>query len=135
MGISNALISVLTAIALTVVPAHAEPSVIGAGPLRVGIAQADITPVDSVRMAGFGARKEPSRGVERKLTATCVVFDNGVMRLAFLALDLCKIMEKQLDTLRVSAEKAGIPPQHLMINCSHTHYGPEMRGKRNGCSS
>jgi hypothetical protein len=82
-------------------------------------------------MAGFAARKEASKGVYKKLTATCVVFDNGVTRLAFVALDLCKILEKQLEELRAAAQEAGIPPQHLMINCSHTHYGPQMGHKQN----
>jgi len=103
----------------------------GAGPLKVGIATADITPEGPVWMAGFAARKEPSKGVYRDLKATCVVFDNGAVRLAFVALDLCKILEPQLADLRAAAEKAGVPPQHLMINCSHTHYGPQIGHKDN----
>ena len=104
---------------------------VAAGPLKVGIATADITPEGPVWMAGFAARKEPSKGVYKKLTATCLVFDNGVTRLAFVALDLCKILEKQLGDLRAAALKAGIPPQHLMVNCSHTHYGPQIGHKKN----
>jgi len=104
---------------------------VGAGPLKVGIASADITPEGPVWMAGFAARKEPSKGVYRNLTATCVVFDNGVTRLAFVALDLCKILQPQLADLRAAAENAGIPPQHLMVNCSHTHYGPQIGHKDN----
>jgi len=101
------------------------------GPLKVGIASADITPECPVWMAGFAARKELSKGVYRDLTATCVVFDNGVTRLGLLALDLCKIYEQQLEDLRSAAQAAGIPAQHVMINCSHTHYGPRLRHKKN----
>ena len=104
---------------------------IGAGPLEVGISTADITPQESVWMAGFGARKEPSKGVYRPLTATCLVFDNGVTRVAFLAFDLCKIYETQLDDLRNAAGNAGIPPQNVMINVSHSHYGPKLNHKMN----
>lgn len=104
---------------------------IAAGPLKVGIASADITPEGPVWMAGFAARRELSKGVYRNLTATCVVFDNGVTRLGFLALDLCKIYEQQLGDLRAAALEVGIPPQHVMINCSHTHYGPQLRHKKN----
>jgi hypothetical protein len=82
-------------------------------------------------MAGFGFRKKPSEGVFKELTASCVVFDNGAARLAFVAFDLCKIDEKELERLRATAQKAGIPPQHLMINCSHTHSGPVIGDKRN----
>ena len=102
-----------------------------AGPLKVGIATSDITPKQPVWMAGFAARKKLSEGVYKELTATCVVFDNSVTRLAFVAFDLCKILTPQLEDLRAAAQKEGIPPQHVMINCSHTHYGPQLRHKHN----
>jgi len=104
---------------------------VNAGPLRVGIATADITPEAPVWMSGFSARKEPSKGVYRELTATCVVFDNGVTRLAFMALDLCKIMEPQLQDFRTAAGGAGVPPQNVMVNFSHSHYGPDLGHKKN----
>jgi len=105
---------------------HAEP-----GPLKVGIATADITPEGPVWMAGFAARKKPSEGIYNRLTATCLVFDNGHTRVGFLAVDLCKIYESQLDDLRAAAQKARIPPQHLMVNASHTHCGPQLGHKHN----
>ena len=104
---------------------------IAAGPLRVGIATADITPAGPVGMAGFGFRKFPSEGVGKPITASCVVFDNGVTRLALVALDLCYIGKTQLDDLRAAAQKAKIPPQHLMVNFSHTHSGPNVGDKNN----
>jgi hypothetical protein len=104
---------------------------IGAGPLKVGIATADITPKGPVWMAGFAYRKKPSEGVYKGLAATCVVFDNGVTRLAFVAVDLCKIYERQLEDLRAAAREAGIPPQHVMINASHTHCGPKLCHRKN----
>jgi len=104
---------------------------VAVGPLKVGIASADITPEGPVWMAGFGARKEPSKGVYKNLTATCVVFDNSVTRVAFVAVDLCKILEPQLADLRAAAQKAGIGPQQLMINASHSHSGPMLRPRKN----
>ena len=110
---------------------HDQLADIEAGPLKVGVATADITPKGPVWMAGFASRKKPSEGVYRGLTATCVVFDNGVTRLAFVAVDLCKIYERQLEDLRAAAQEAGIPPQHVMINASHTHCGPHLGHKSN----
>jgi hypothetical protein len=104
----------------------AEPRADSPGPLRVGIATADITPEGPVWMRGFAARKKPSEGVHRSLHAQCVVFDNGQTRVAFVALDLCALSYNQLCRLRTAAEAAGIPQQHLMVNCSHAHYGPHM---------
>jgi hypothetical protein len=109
---------------------QAENAAVAAKPLRVGIATADITPEGSVWMDGFGFRKKPSEGVCQPLGASCVVFDNEVTRLAFVALDLCRIGETpQLADLKAAAQKAGIPPQHLMVNCSHTHSGPAINHK------
>jgi hypothetical protein len=105
---------------------HAETVRIAAGPLRVGIATADITPKEPVGMAGFGFRKHPSEGVGKPIAASCVVFDNTVTRVAFVAFDLCYIGKTQLDDLRAAAQKAKIPPQQLMVNFSHTHSGPNV---------
>ena len=110
---------------------QAETARIAAGPLRVGIATADITPQGPVNMAGFGFRKKPSEGVGKPISASCVVFDNGVTRLALVAIDLCHIGKTQLDDLRAAAQKAKIPPQHLMVNFSHTHSGPNVQDDKN----
>jgi len=77
-------------------------------------------------MRGFGARKRPSEGICRKILAQCVVFDNGQTRVAFVTADLCALSYRQLCKLRAAAEAAGIPQQHLMINWSHSHYGPHL---------
>ena len=116
--------------ALMSLPA-AESAKVEPGPLQVGIATADITPEGPVWMAGFGARKKPSEGVYGKLEAACVVFDNGVTRVAFVALDLCKILEPQLAALRAAAQTTGIGPQQLMINASHNHSGPTFSQRQN----
>ena len=101
------------------------------GPLRVGIATVDITPEGPVWMGGFAARKRPSEGVWKNIEAACVVFDNGATRIAFVAVDLCKIYEPQLVDLRAAAQEAGIGPQQVMINASHNHSGPTLRQSKN----
>jgi len=101
------------AAALLEVPARvcqAETARIAAGPLRVGIATADITLQGPVAMAGFGFRKKPSEGVVKPLTASCVLLDNTVTRVAMVAFDLCYIGQTQLADLRAAAQKAKIPP-------------------------
>ena len=110
---------------------ESDLSSVAGGPLSVGIAVGDITPEEPAYLTGFGARKDISVGVHRRLTATCVVFDNTATRLAFLALDILNTREQQILDLREAAGQAGIPPQHLMVNFSHTHYGPGIGGERN----
>ena len=104
---------------------------VAAGPLRVGIATADITPEGPVWMAGFAARKKPSEGVYKRISAQCVVLDNGVTRLGFVAVDLCKIYPPQLGDLRSAAGRVGIGPQQVMINASHSHAGPLLSQRKN----
>jgi neutral ceramidase len=103
---------------------------IDAGPLRVGVASAVTTFEEPGTLAGFGGRKGVAAGVHKDVTATCVVFDNGAARLAFLALDILALRPAEhLDFLRAAATEAGIPPQHLMVNSSHTHYAPTIGRK------
>ena len=107
-------------------PGGAEP-----GPLRIGLATVNITPEGPVYMAGFAARKESSEGAYADIHASCVVFDNAVTRVAFVAIDVCKIGIPQMEKIRAAAQEAGIPPQHVMINSSHTHSGPTIIGSQN----
>ncbi|MBI3947023.1 MAG: hypothetical protein HY321_13950 [Armatimonadetes bacterium] len=101
------------------------------GPLRVGIAAADITPEGPAWLRGYAGRNTPSDGVSQKLLAQCVLFDNGQTRVALVALDLCILSHRQLIKLRRAAEAAGIPQQHLMVNVSHTHWAPGLETEAN----
>jgi len=102
-----------------------------AGPLKVGLATVDITPEGPVYMAGFAARKEPSEGVYAPIFASCALLDNSVTRVAIVAIDVCKIGIPQMELIRAAAEAVGVPPQHVMINASHTHCGPTIIGDNN----
>ena len=51
---------------------------------------------------------------------------NSRTRLGLMAVDLCKISTQEFAAVRSAAQKAGIPPQQMIINCSHTHCGPVM---------
>lgn len=120
------LVALIVVCSVSIGVVQAQPNV-----LQVGIARVDITPAGSVYMAGFAARKDPSEGTYRNIEATCLVFDNGTTRLALFSIDVCKLGTTQLADLRAAAEKAGIPPQHVMPNVSHTHCGPTLIGNQN----
>ncbi|MBI3945284.1 MAG: hypothetical protein HY321_05150 [Armatimonadetes bacterium] len=98
------------------------------GPLRVGVARADISPEGPAWLCGFGGRdgNKPSEGTAQDLMAYCVLFDNGQTRVAFVTLDLVWTSYDHLLRLRAAAEAAGVPQQHLMVNVSHTHFGPAL---------
>ena len=98
--------------------------------MRVGIANATITPERPIWLTGYASRTEPSDGKYNDLEASAVVFDNGQSRVGILAADLIGLDEFLLDPIRERAAELGIPPECMLVNCSHTHCGPAVRKLR-----
>ncbi|MFP3903905.1 MAG: hypothetical protein ACLFWB_06635 [Armatimonadota bacterium] len=92
--------------------------------MKVGIARAMITPDGPTWMSGFRSREHKSEGAYDDITATAVVFDNGSQRVGFMALDVLAVDDFLLVPVREAAQEAGIAPDAMMINTSHTHCGP-----------
>jgi len=101
--------------------------------MKVGLANAIITPERPVYMAGFAARTAPSEGRYNDLEASVAVFDNGVTRVGIMSLDLVGVDEFLLDPVRSVAAGLGIGPEGMLVNCSHTHCGPACRVVRGSC--
>ena len=95
--------------------------------MKVGIANAAITPRCPIWMTGFAARTEPADGVYADIEASAVVFESGEKRAAILALDLVGVDEYLLDHTREVAADLGIGPECMLVNCSHTHCAPACR--------
>ncbi len=93
---------------------------------KVGFGEADITPPIGVWLTGFAARTKPCDDIHDPLLARAMVLENEKgERAAILALDLIALTEDQVATIRkLVKEWTGIPPQNLLINCSHTHSAP-----------
>jgi neutral ceramidase len=93
--------------------------------LQAGASRGLITPPVGVDLAGYGYRPGPSIDVHDDLSCTALILDDGRTRLALIALDLLET-DFEVDALlrRAVAEAAGLPPNHILINCSHTHAGP-----------
>lgn len=87
--------------------------------LRAGAARCLITPPRGIFLIGYGDRAKGNIGVHDDLTATALVLDNGVQRLALVALDLLAINEFVVDRIR-----ARLAPTEVLLCCSHTHSGP-----------
>jgi hypothetical protein len=93
--------------------------------LRAGVGRSTITPPIGVQLTGFAARKSGCTSIHDDLLATALVLDDGETRLALLTCDLIAVHPTVVATVRQSVEAiAGIPGDHLMIACSHTHAGP-----------
>ncbi len=97
------------------------------GALKAGYAAADITPPVGVDLTGFIAREGPSTGVRDPLQARALVFEDGEgRRAALVTCDLIGLGRNLVAQVRRRAgERAGVPPDGQLFNCSHTHSGPE----------
>lgn len=93
---------------------------------KAGVAVMDITPPIGVWLTGYAARTHPCVGIHDPLSTRALVLENGDgQRAALLTLDLIALTYKQVAQLRrLVREWTGIPPQNLLINCSHTHSAP-----------
>lgn len=98
----------------------------------VGYSIVDITPKESVPLAGFGvSTKRMANDVLYPLKATCLALsDESGYTVLLYECDLIKGSEfTENARLRISAA-TGVPESQIMIGCSHTHAGPDL-----GCSS
>ena len=101
------------------------------GTLKAGAAKIDITPPFGCDMAGYSGRDRGSETIADLLYAKALVFDDGETQAAIITTDLIGVEAAFVDHVRQIIEEAtGIPAGNVMISCSHTHFGPEVRASR-----
>lgn len=88
-----------------------------------------ITPDKPMWMAGYASRNKPSEGVALDLYAKALFLkDKQGRQGAIITTDLISVPRPLRDAVaRRIQNKFGIPATSLMMNCSHTHCGPELR--------
>ena len=92
--------------------------------MLLGTAAIDITPPVGTPMAG-SLRPRTSVGIDDPLMCKAMVLANDETRLALVTLDLIAWTRHRCDGPRAAiAAQVGIPSEHVLINCSHTHSGP-----------
>lgn len=98
-------------------------------PWRVGTSTRVITPEQSMWMAGYGGRDEPSEGVALDLHAKAVAIEDedGETVVVVSAEILGFTPELRADVVDACESEHGLDGDALMLNASHTHYGPEYR--------
>jgi neutral ceramidase len=118
------LAALALAIALTSPGNAADPA-----DWKAGVATVDITPEKSMWMAGYASRKKPSEGTAQNLYAKALALeDAGGTRAVIVTLDLISVPRFLRDRVEAAVrEKYRLPPEGLLLNCSHTHCGPELR--------
>ena len=92
--------------------------------MLLGTATVDITPPVGVMLAG-STRRRPSVGMEDPLLCKAMVLESCGVRLALVTLDLIGLDLEVCNRAKARIQDAvGIPYEHVLINCSHTHSGP-----------
>jgi hypothetical protein len=97
----------------------------GAGSWQAGAAELTITPPLGVALTGYGNRPGPAQDLFDPLSARALVLAGGGRAAALLSLDLLGLDADLVERIRAGvASGCDIPPQNLLISCSHTHAGP-----------
>lgn len=100
--------------------------------MQAGFAKTDITPRVGVELSGFGPFiNRHSIGVRDKLWARALALEQHGKKLVLIGCDLISVTRAITARVRrlVSAA-AGLPPEAIMLNTSHTHSGPNVAGYR-----
>jgi hypothetical protein len=119
----------LLAFVLLVVPAALHSADAPAAIFRAGAATSNITPDLGLGIVG-GFVPFPATHVHDELHARCLVLDDGKVMLAFVVCDLLGMHRGvSIEARKLIAEATGIPPERVMISCTHTHSAASALGQ------
>ncbi len=95
--------------------------------LQVGFGRAQITPENSVPMAGYtDTSSRMSTGFRDYLYATCLAFTEGDNTVLIFSQDLFKTEGTWAEQVRAMiAQQTGIPAEKILICATHNHAGPD----------
>lgn len=97
--------------------------------LKAGHGRECITPPLGIRMVGYAARTEGAAGVHDDLFVNAVALQGADETLAILAYDLCLFRLEAAAEIKSAIRKdAGLRPEQVLLNTSHTHAGPALGG-------
>lgn len=120
------LVSFTVAICASLATAQESP------PWNAGAAKQKITPQTPMWMAGYASRNKPSEGKLHDLFVKALAIESpGGKRIVIVTSDLISVPRPIRDDLEQAVKKKfKLPPESLLMNCSHTHCGPEIRTTR-----
>ncbi len=93
---------------------------------KAGVSRVDITPGESIWLAGYGARTKPSEGVQQHLYAKALALQDGINPVSVIVTsDLLGFSRSMALTVADRVRrKYGMTRDRLVLNASHTHSGP-----------
>jgi neutral ceramidase len=92
---------------------------------RIGVA--DITPEESVYLAGFANRQGTSGPVHRHLLTQCLVLKSNLDQVCIIVNDLMEVSSSSIREIKDDITgSTGFPSEHIFIHQTHTHSAPIM---------
>ena len=98
--------------------------------MRAGLAKVVITPAQPIWMVGYANRNKPSEGKLQDLYAKALVItDDDGNRMVLVTADILGFTRELSEAIAERANKQyGLTREQIMLNASHTHTGPVVRG-------
>jgi hypothetical protein len=95
---------------------------------KVGVASVDVTPRESIWMAGFASRTKPSESVASDLHVKALALQDQTGKTSVIVTsDLVALRRALTDVIAERCQKKyGLPRERLLMNASHNHSGPDL---------
>ena len=96
---------------------------------KAAAARTAITPTEPMYLSGFANRVVIAEGTTMDLNAKALAIeDAGGGRFVMVTLDLVEVPKQIRDAVAAQVQtQFHLPNESLLLNCSHTHCGPELR--------
>lgn len=93
---------------------------------KVGVATTDITPHESIWMAGYSARSQSAQGKMHGLRVKALVLDDSTgYRTVWVSSDILGFPRSMADRIKAEVSRAlQVDKGQIVLNSSHTHSGP-----------
>jgi neutral ceramidase len=99
--------------------------VVAGEPVRVGVAETDITPPHGFLIAGYYHERRATGTID-PLKAKAIVFSSGKEQAALVVCDLTGIaVDLSTEVRRRASAKTGIPVNHIIVSATHSHTAPD----------
>lgn len=92
--------------------------------LFVGVGQEVINPQLGAMLLGYSPMR-PALSIHDDLHVTAFVFETNGEQALYLAADLCNMYYPERELREQICQAIGIPVEHTVVSCTHTHSGPD----------
>ncbi len=98
--------------------------------MKAGFFEIDITPRVGVGLSGFGPYlNRYSIGVRDVLKARAAAFEQDGRKVVIVSCDLIGVTPDIVQMVKqLVFKQTGVPVEHIMVHCTHTHSGPNTGG-------